>query len=190
MRYRAIRSVRGHAQQHSIFPWRDYFLWVGAALLLVLVALGGLPPRTAFSEFSAAEVKFPPIRIHTAVKGPEAVVIDTGRAILPAFPDQQATATLGIASLSRPDTPFDQSAGSSSPQEAQETLSPAASAAGSGALEAFARLAQPDRSMSSKKAARPRRSARARIEAPRKYAEHVRHFACDWCGRSNLGEAF
>jgi hypothetical protein len=149
MRYRAIRSVRGHAQQHSIFPWRGYFLWVGAALLLVLVGLGGLPLRTAFSEFSGAEVNFPPIRIHTAIKGPEAVVIDTGQAILPAFPDQQATATLGIASLNRPGAPLDQSAGSSSPQEAEGTLSLPASAAGSGAREAFARLAQPDQPRSS-----------------------------------------
>jgi len=183
-----VRSVRGRAQQDFIFPWRGYFLWVGAALLLILVVLGGSTPRTAFSELSRAEVKFPPIRIHSDAKGPEAVVIDTSQAIPPAVSNHglaalEATTVPSFKSAA----PFDQPV-SSTPRQAIGDSSPAAGAPAPS--EAFAQLVHPDRSMSSKKAARTRRSARARIEAPRKYAEHFRHLACDWCGRSSLGEAF
>ena len=76
MRPGTIRSWRASARQDSVMPWRGYMLWVGGTLLLLLLALDGLMPRTAFSHAATAEVRFPPIRIHSAVKGPEAVVIE------------------------------------------------------------------------------------------------------------------
>jgi hypothetical protein len=118
-------------------------------------------------------------------------MIDTSQTIPPAFPDQKVAASEPIdvpsfesaARLDRPTV-------SSTLQQviAGSSASPAVPATAES--EAFAQLVHPHRPISSKKAARPRRAARARIEAPRKDAEHLRHPACDWCGRSNLGQAF
>jgi hypothetical protein len=158
---------------------------------LVLIALSSLTPRTAFSEFSGAEVRFPPIRIHSAVKGTEAVVIDTSQAIPPAVSNHELAAleAATVPSFKSAD-PFDQPTVSSTLRQATADSSALPAARPPAPSEAFAQLMHPDRSMSSKKAARTRRSARARIETLRKYAEHFRHLACDWCGRSGLGEAF
>ena len=73
-------------------PWRGYILWVGGTLLLLLFALDGLMPRTAVSHAATAEVRFPPIRIHSVMKGPEAVVIDTSQTMLRPVPNQEVAA--------------------------------------------------------------------------------------------------
>src|SRR5271165_5558063 len=144
-------------------PWRGYIIWVGSALLVLLFAIDGLMPRTAFSEPSRAEVGLPPIRIRSEAKGPEAVIIDTSHATPPAASDREVAAW-EPASLphSESEAEFDQAV-------AQIGNRHAANAGGSAAaparadLEAFAQVRQPGRSAFSKP--RPARSA---SPAPRK----------------------
>lgn len=58
-------------------PLREYFLWVGGALLLLLLAADWTLPVPAPSPLTDSRSALPPIRIHSDTKGPEAVVIDT-----------------------------------------------------------------------------------------------------------------
>ena len=97
MRPARIRSWRACARQAPVMPWRGYMLWVAGTLLLLLFALDGLMPRTAVSHTATAEVRFPPIRIHSAVKGPEAVVIDTSQTMLRPVPNQEVAAAQTVA---------------------------------------------------------------------------------------------
>lgn len=175
-------------------PWRGYFLWIGGALLLLLLVADGWMPRTASSGALTARVAFPPIRIHSDVKGPEAVVIVTTQARLPPASGTEVAAAEDSASPS-PESggSLDQSAFPSTLQQAAADSSPPAPAPA--APEAFAELVQPDRAVSRKpKTARPapaaRRHAQARIGAPRQHAERISHLACDWCGPSNTRQVF
>lgn len=60
-------------------PLRAYFLSVGAALLLLLLAADWVLPAPLPNRLTDSHSALPPIRIHTELKGPEAVIIDTGR---------------------------------------------------------------------------------------------------------------
>jgi hypothetical protein len=60
-------------------PLRAYFLFVGAALLLLLLAADWVLPAPLPNQLIDSHSALPPIRIHTELKGPEAVIIDTGR---------------------------------------------------------------------------------------------------------------
>ena len=196
VRRAAIRSVRGYIQQDSVIPWRGYVLWIGSALLLLLLAVDGVMPRTASRGTSSTEVEFPPIRIHSDVRVPKAVVIDTGQATLPAVSDHEpAAAERVISQNSGSVTPFDQSVAQPTVQQVAANSAPLASAPSPVLREAFAQLARPERSVSRKpKSARPasptRRNAQARSEAPRQHAERVRYFACERCGPFKPGDAF
>jgi hypothetical protein len=184
-----IRS--GYNQQDSVMPWRGYILWIGGALLLLLLALDGLMPRTAFSHAARAEVRFPPIRIHSDVKGPEAVVIDTSQAVLDAIPNQEAAA----AEIVTPSGP--ESIGPAEQSEVLSALQGAGADHGTSpprpAREAFAQLEQPDQFAKSQPA-RPvsatRRHAQRRVEPSRQHAHRFRDLACDRCGSSSPGQAF
>lgn len=75
-----ISSRPTRAQLDAEMPLRQYFLFVGGALLALLFVANWLVP--ASSERTVSAVNFPPIRIHSDRKGPEAVVIDTRKSML------------------------------------------------------------------------------------------------------------
>jgi hypothetical protein len=58
-------------------PVRAYFLWVGSALTLLLLAADWALPAPLPSRVSASHSTLPPIRIHTEMKVPDGVVMDT-----------------------------------------------------------------------------------------------------------------
>lgn len=60
-------------------PLRAYFLSVGAALLLLLLAADWALPAPLPNRLIDQHSALPQIRIHSELKGPEAVIIDTGR---------------------------------------------------------------------------------------------------------------
>ena len=76
------RWMRAHGQINSEMPLRQYFLFVGGALLTLLFAANWLMPLPASSELINSDVKPPVIRIHSELKGPEAVVIDTSKSTI------------------------------------------------------------------------------------------------------------
>jgi hypothetical protein len=166
-------------------------LWIGGALLLLLLALDGLMPPTAFSHASA-EVRFPPIRIRSDLKGPEAVVIDTSQVMRRPIPDHDIAAAEPVTP-SRPESDADQAQPFTTLQGTAADHSTLTSQPAPAAREAFAQLDRPDQS-GNRKPARPvsatRRHAQRRIEASRQHAERLRHLACDWCGPSSPGQAY
>lgn len=84
MRESFLRSMRAHGRHDSEMPLRGYFLWVGGALLALLFAADRLVPQMPSDQRVNSSPKFPLIRIHSELKGPEAVVIDTSqRRIVP-----------------------------------------------------------------------------------------------------------
>jgi Fusaric acid resistance protein-like len=85
-----ISCRQTRAQLDAEMPLRRYFLFVGGALLALLFVASWLVPATNARTGSA--VNFPPIRIHSDRKGPEAVVIDTSKSI-------HRPSTLGLACL-------------------------------------------------------------------------------------------
>ena len=81
--------MRGHAQSESVVPWRGYALWVGGTLLVVFLAADALMPLPADSRYFSAPAKMPMIRIHSEVKGPEKVIIDTSGFVRPELRTEQ-----------------------------------------------------------------------------------------------------
>ncbi|WFU82503.1 hypothetical protein QA645_07090 [Bradyrhizobium sp. CIAT3101] len=59
-------------------PLRAYFLWVGSALMLLLLAADWALPAPLPSRVTDSHSTLPPIRIYTEMKVPDAVVMDTG----------------------------------------------------------------------------------------------------------------
>jgi hypothetical protein len=69
-------------------PLRAYFLSVGGALLLLLFAADWVLPAPLPGRLTDAHAALPPIRIHSELKGPDAIVIDTSRfEPVPMLPD-------------------------------------------------------------------------------------------------------
>jgi len=70
-----------HADQLASagLPLRRYFLFVGGALLAVLFLAGLLPAPVKKGE---THHNFPPIRIHSELRGPPAVFIDTSQRMM------------------------------------------------------------------------------------------------------------
>ena len=93
MRRTFVRSMRGHAQSESVVPWRGYVLWVGGTLLGLFFAADALMPPPAASRYFSATAKMPTIRIHSELKGPEAVVIDTSGFVPPERRNEQVEAS-------------------------------------------------------------------------------------------------
>ena len=78
MSRRSILSMHSRGSDDSEIPLRGYFLSVGGALFALLCAAGWLmpgPPPSGHHDFE------PVIRIHSALKGPELVVIDTNQPV-------------------------------------------------------------------------------------------------------------
>jgi hypothetical protein len=74
--------MRAHVQLDSEMPLRQYFLFVGGALLTLLFAANWLMPLPPSNGLINSNVKLPVIRIHSELKGPEAVMIDTGKSTI------------------------------------------------------------------------------------------------------------
>ena len=68
---------RARAVVEPELPLRAYFLSVGGALLLLLLAADWVLPAPSPSRLTDSHSALPPIRIHSDRRGPEAVVIDT-----------------------------------------------------------------------------------------------------------------
>ena len=60
-------------------PLRSYCLSVGGALLLLLLAADWVLPAPLPGRFTGSDPVLPPIRIHSDVKRPEAVIINTNQ---------------------------------------------------------------------------------------------------------------
>jgi hypothetical protein len=73
------RRVRAQGQLDIQMPLQKYFLFAGGALLTLLLATNWLLPMPPSNRLINSEVKLPVIRIHSALKGPEPVVIDTSK---------------------------------------------------------------------------------------------------------------
>jgi hypothetical protein len=76
---RSVLSTRARGSVDSQIPLRDYFLWVGGALLVLLFAADSLIPAPLPSKLIESHFARPPIRIISDRRGPEAVVIDTSQ---------------------------------------------------------------------------------------------------------------
>ena len=86
-------SMRARGSVDTQIPLRDYFLWVGGALLVLLFAANSLLPAPLPSKLIESHSTLPPIRITSDLKGPEAVVIDTSQpGFLPMLPDKEIAA--------------------------------------------------------------------------------------------------
>jgi hypothetical protein len=70
---------RAYGQLDSEMPLRRYFLFVAGALLTLLLAANWLLPVPASNELTNSHRNLPPIRIHSKLKGPAAVVIEAGQ---------------------------------------------------------------------------------------------------------------
>ena len=93
MSRRSVLSTRARGSVDSQIPLRDYFLWVGGALLVLLFAADSLLPARPPSKLIESHFTLPPIRITSELKGPEAVVIDTSQpGFLPMLPDKEIAA--------------------------------------------------------------------------------------------------
>jgi hypothetical protein len=93
VRHTFVRSARGYARQESVVPWRGYVFWAGGTLLLVFLATDALMPPPAATRYFGEPAKMPTIRIHSEVKGPEKVIIDTGGFVRPELGPEQVEAS-------------------------------------------------------------------------------------------------
>lgn len=83
---KSVLSVRAGGSVESEIPLRGYLLSVGGALLLLLLAADWVLPAPLPSRLMESHSALPPIRIHSELRGPEAVVIDTNRPVLMPMP--------------------------------------------------------------------------------------------------------
>ena len=89
------RSIHQHGLNTNELPLRRYFLLVGGALFVLLFAIDAITPRQPVVESGNSGPRLPRIRIHSEQKGPELVVIDTGRPIvLPTLAAEDAAKTV------------------------------------------------------------------------------------------------
>lgn len=79
MSRKSALSMRTRCSVGSSIPLRGYFLSVGGALLLLLLAADWVLPAPLPTRFVESDSALPPIRIRSEVRPPEAVVIDTNR---------------------------------------------------------------------------------------------------------------
>jgi hypothetical protein len=100
------RSPRVLGWIDSEIPLRQYFLGVGAALLMLLFVADALMSRPPANENIGSGPKLPRILIHSEPKGPYAVVIDTNRpAVAPPVTAQADTAAAPQSAV-QTDTPI------------------------------------------------------------------------------------
>jgi len=87
---RSVLCTRARGSVDAQIPLRDYFLWAGGALLVLLFAADSLLPARPPSKLIESHFTRPPIRITSDLKRPEAVVIETSQPdLLPALPGKE-----------------------------------------------------------------------------------------------------
>ncbi len=89
MSRKSVLSMRAGGSVESEIPLLGYVLSVGGALLLLLFAADWVLPALLPSRLMESHSAIPPIRIHSELKAPEAVVIDTNRPVLTPMPQDQ-----------------------------------------------------------------------------------------------------
>jgi hypothetical protein len=157
----SVLSMRARGSVDSQVPLRDYFLWVGGALLVLLFAANSLLPAPPPSKLIESHSTLPPIRITSERKGPETVVIDTSQpGFPPMLPDKQ------IAGARSP--PFSSDVADAARQPPASLSEQADASDGSPAISTHVRetLAQlgpgvPDQAVSSRRRAGSHRSPSA-----------------------------
>jgi hypothetical protein len=92
------RSIHQHGLISNEIPLRRYFMLAGGALLALLFAADALIPRQPAMKSCNSGPHLPRIRIHSELKGPEAVVIDTNRPIIVPTPTTQDDTGKAVAS--------------------------------------------------------------------------------------------
>jgi hypothetical protein len=173
---KSVLSIRARGSVDSQVPLRDYFLWVGGALLVLLFAANSLLPAPPPSKLIESHSTLPPIRITSERKGPETVVIDTSQpGFPPMLPDKQ------IAAARSP--PFSSDVADAARQPPASLSEQADASDGSPAISTHVRetLAQlgpgvPDQAVSSRRrgrlASKPQRNlAQTRSEKRRQSAQ-------------------
>lgn len=86
---KSVLSRHANSLVEPELPLRAYFLSVGGALLALLLAADWVLPATLPSRLTDSHSALPPIRIHSELHGPEAVVIDTSGFVLRPAPTEQ-----------------------------------------------------------------------------------------------------
>lgn len=92
MSRKSALSMRARGSVESEIPLRGYFMSVGGALLLLLFAADWVLPAPLPGRLIESHSALPPIRIHSELKGPEAVVIDTTRSVVMPMPSDEGLA--------------------------------------------------------------------------------------------------
>ncbi|MBR1276191.1 hypothetical protein [Bradyrhizobium sp. AUGA SZCCT0283] len=200
MSRKSVLSMRARDSVDAQTPVRDYFLWVGGALLVLLFAADSLLPTPLPSKLIVSHSTLPPIRITSELKGPEAVVIDTSQpGFLPILPDKEIAAAPSPPLSSDVADAVQQPPASLSEQTDASDESPAIS---THVRETLAQLASgvPDQAVSSRRrgrfASKPRRNlAQARSEKRRRSARQPSFgtpldfdTAPEWCGLLSHGQ--
>ena len=80
MSRKSVLAMYASGSLASEIPLRGYFLSVGVALLLLLLAANWVLPAPTPAR-PGSQSTLPRIRIHSDAKGPEAVIIDTNRPV-------------------------------------------------------------------------------------------------------------
>lgn len=73
--------MRASQPTDSALPLRGYFLSVGGALACLLLLANWLLPARLPTDPAEPDPALPPIRIHSDVRPPERVVIDTNQSL-------------------------------------------------------------------------------------------------------------
>jgi len=195
-----VRSMSGHEWHDSEMPLRGYFLSVGGALLMLLFAADWLMSQPAPNGSINSHSELPAIRIHSELKGPDAVVIVTNQpAILPILAKHQGAAA--PQSLPSPESHVDNTYEEAIPPVLEKVDADNGRPAMSvepvpNVRDRFAQLApgslrhdDPSESKGVEFTPRPKRKrARARTEKPLSLAEHSRFDpALEWCHSSQRG---
>ncbi|RXT35248.1 hypothetical protein B5V03_35820 [Bradyrhizobium betae] len=93
--------MRAGPATETALPLRGYLLSVGGALLALIWTAGSMLPAPSAGRFADEDPARPPILIHSAVRGPERVVIDTNQS-LPA-PSEIVVAHAAVHATAQPD---------------------------------------------------------------------------------------
>lgn len=88
---RPLEFMRASRSTDNGLPLRSYFLTVGSALVCSLLATGWVLPAKLPDHFAGPDAVRPSIRIHSDLKGPERIVIDTNQ-LLPSSADREIAA--------------------------------------------------------------------------------------------------
>ena len=169
MSTRSVMSMRARGSVDSQIPLRNYSLWVGGALLVLLFAADSLLPPSPPSKLIESHSTLPPIRITSDRKGPEAVVIDTSQSDFLSVPQEKEIA---VASSPAPNPPLSLSeradASDGSPaistrvRETLAQLGPVASDQAGLSRRRFGLASESQRNFAQTRSEKRRRSARHR----------------------------